>query len=134
MRRRTKLLILSLSLTIVAVVPGPTAVAFLFFAEGSTASSPSVPSTSRQAWIPLRPKPPSAAQLRAFLRSNGDHPTTCKAHGSKMVCLLAHGAGRCEEDAGGNGSCTFRGTKTSGRDLFWVTSTATDTITITRSG
>jgi hypothetical protein len=49
-----------------------------------------------------------------------------------MVCLLAHGAGRCEEDAAGNGSCTFRGTKTSGREMVWVTSS--DSVTLTRPG
>ena len=112
-----------------AVVPLAT---IWFFAGGSSASSSGLPAVTK-VWIPLRPKAPLAQRLRGLLRANGEHPTTCTARGSEMVCLLAHGAGRCEQDADGNGECTYRGANSSHRLLTWTTSTLSATVVVTGS-
>src|SRR6185437_4856245 len=78
----------------VVVVP----VAIVWFAQGSSASSPGPLKSHRL-------RPPSVVQLRAFLRANGQHPTTCAAGGTRTVCVLASGAGRCVQDTDGNGEC-----------------------------
>jgi hypothetical protein len=103
LRRSTKLLI---ALLTIGVVLTPIAVV-VFFTEGSIVSSSSTPAAATKVRIPLRPKPPSAVELRAIMRADGEHPTSCTARGRRMVCLLAHGAGRCEESSDGHGSCTF---------------------------
>lgn len=132
MRRRPKLLI---ALVVVAALVVPAGL-ILFFAERTTVSSSPVQSTPRkEVRVIPQPRPPSAVELRAFLRSNGQHPTACAARGSRMVCLLAHRAGRCEQDADGSGSCTYRGTSTGKKItahlLLWTTSTASATATVT---
>lgn len=101
MRRTTKLLIAFLALG-VGVTLGA---ALLFFTNGSTVSSSPPRSSSAKVWIPLRPKPPSVATLRAFLRVNGRHASTCTVQGADVVCHLAHGGGRCTEHADGFGFC-----------------------------
>jgi len=126
-RRWTTLLIALAGTGVVAIAVG----AIWFFAEGATVSSPRP--AVRKVWTPLRPKAPSAERLRGLLRANGDHPTTCAARGSEMVCLLTHGAGRCEQDADGNGECTYRGTTTTHRLLTWATSTVSATVVVTGS-
>ena len=128
MRRRATLLIALAVTGVVAIAVG----AVWSFADGSTVSSPSRPAVTK-VWTPPRPKAPPAQQLRGLLRANGDHPTTCSARGSEMVCLLAHKAGRCEQDADGNGECTYRGTNTSHRFLTWATSTVSATVVVTGS-
>ncbi len=130
MRRSTKLLIALLTL---GVVLTPVAV-IVFFTGGSPVSSSSPRPAVTKVWIPLRPKPPSAMQLRALLRVNGERPTRRTAHGSTMVCVLAHGAGRCEQDSRGHGSCTFRARKKSlSEEMVWVTNVSSDTVTVTSS-
>jgi hypothetical protein len=128
-RRSTKLLI---ALVTLGVALTPVAVS-VFFTGGSTVSSSGRPSVTK-VWIPLRPKPPSAVELRAFLRANGGHSTRCTARWPTMVCVLAHGAGRCEQDSGGHGSCTFRARKKSlSEEMIWVTNISSDTVTVTSS-
>jgi hypothetical protein len=130
LRRSTKLLIAVLTL---GVVLTPVAV-IAFFAEGSTVSSSSGQPAVTKVWIPLRPKPPSAVALRTFLRADGQHPTSCTARGSRMVCLLAHGAGRCEESSDGDGSCTFEArTKSVSEEMIWVTNNFSDSVAVTSS-
>ena len=130
MRRSTKLLIALLTL---GVVLTPVAV-IVFFAEGSIVSSSSGEPAVTRVWIPLRPKPPSAVALRTFLRADGQHPTSCTARGSRMVCLLAHGAGRCEESSDGDGSCTFEArTKSVSEEMIWATNNFSDTVAVTSS-
>jgi hypothetical protein len=130
LRRSTKLLIALLTL---GVVVTPIAV-IVFFTEGSIVSSSSGGPAATKAWRPLRPQPPSAADLRTYLRADGQHPTSCTARGSKMVCLLAHGAGRCEQDSDGRGSCTFRERKKGLSDeMIWMTNNMSDTVTVTSS-
>jgi hypothetical protein len=130
LRRSTKLLIALLTL---GVVVTPIAV-IVFFTEGSiVSSSPGRPAVTK-AWTPLRPKPPSAVELRAVMRAYGQHPTSCTARGPRMVCLLAHGAGRCEQSSDGHGSCTFRGrTKAVSDVMVWVTNSFSDTVAVTSS-
>jgi len=99
-------------------------VAVIWFTEGSIASS-----TGRTPVAPHRIAPPSVVQLRAFLRENGQHPTTCAARGTETVCRLARGGGRCDQDADGSGECTYPGTTTSQRLLTWATSTVSVTVT-----
>jgi hypothetical protein len=131
LRRSTKLVIALLTL---GVVLTPVAV-IVFFTEGSIVSSPSRrPAVTKVWWIPLRPKPPSAVALRTFLRADGQHPTSCTARGSRMVCLLAHGAGRCEESSDGDGSCTFEArTKSVAEEMIWATNNFSDTVAVTSS-
>jgi hypothetical protein len=123
--RTAKIIIVGLVALVVAV---PVGVVF-FFAAGTVSSSQI---TATPVPIPassLNQAP--AAALRIFLRSTGDHPTTCTRHGSNTVCLLARGAGRCEQDRSGNGSCTYRKGKHK-RVLMWMTVTNTDSVTLVR--
>jgi hypothetical protein len=131
LRRSTKFLIALLTL---GVVLTPIAV-IVFFTAGSIVSSAPHRQAVTKVSIPLRPKPPTAVALRAFLRVNGQHPTSCTARGPRMVCLLAHGGGgRCEESSDGHGSCTFRGRDRSLSDeLIWVTNNFSHTVTVTSS-
>jgi hypothetical protein len=130
LRRSTKLLIALLTL---GVVLTPIAVV-VFFAEGSIVSSSSGRPAVTRVWIPLRPKPPSAVEVRAVMRANGEHPTSCTARGPRMVCLIAHGGGRCEESSDGHGSCTFQA-RTNGlsEEMIWVTNNFSDTGAVTSS-
>jgi hypothetical protein len=128
-RRSTKLFIALLALGVVMV---PIAV-FAFFGEAATVSSSSGAAAVTKVPIPLRPKPPSAGELRVLLVANKQHPTTCTTHGSTTVCLLARGAGRCEQDADGLGSCIHRGGNTSHPFLGWQTATVPSKLTVTGS-
>jgi hypothetical protein len=130
LRRSTKLLIALLTL---GVVLTPVAV-IVFFAEGSTVSlSPGQRAVTR-VWIPLRPKPPSAVALRTFLQVDGQHPSRCTARGSRVVCLLAHGAGRCEDSSDGHVSCIFEArTKSVSEEMIWATNNFSDTVAVTSS-
>jgi hypothetical protein len=133
LRRSTRLLIAFVIVAAVAIAAG----LILVFSGETTGSSSPVPSRSKKVWSPLRPKPPSAVELQAFLRANGQHPTSCAVRASRVVCLLAHRAGRCEQDADGSGSCTYRRTSTgkqiTAHLLLWTTSTASTTVTVTGS-
>jgi hypothetical protein len=130
LRRSTKLLIALLTL---GVVLTPIAVV-VFFTAGPIVSSSSERPAATRVWIPLRPKPPTAVALRAVMRANGEHPTRCTARGPRMVCLIAHGGGRCEESSDGRGSCTFRGrAKSVSDEMVWVTNNFSDTGVVTSS-
>jgi hypothetical protein len=130
LRRSTKLLIALLTL---GVVLTPIAV-IVFFTTGSIVESTSGRPAVTQTWTPLRPRTPSAVDVRAIMRANGQHPTSCSARGPRMVCLIAHGGGRCEESADGHGSCTIETRTTSvAEEMIWATNNFSDTGAVTSS-
>jgi hypothetical protein len=110
------------------------AAVLLFFVGRSTSSSPLARSAHTDASVRIQSKWPSVADLRAFLRANGRHPTTCTVQGTDVVCRLAHGGGRCTEHADRFGFCVAVARKGAVSEMFgWGWGPTSSSVVVTSS-